>query len=128
MTTTTWALWLILNKSIPVSKPEFTIDIENAKKSISKLLNYDAETIICYHGGMYKPSSNVSNISNIIERLSDSFMGKRRTYYLYNIAGILFAITAIIYFFSNKVLMGITYISLAITFTSLGIANKRKTK
>lgn len=41
------------NSQLVIANPQFTLDIENAKKSISKILEYDAETYICYHGGIY---------------------------------------------------------------------------
>ena len=37
-----------------IANPQFTLDLENAGKDISKLLSYDAVTYICYHGGIYK--------------------------------------------------------------------------
>lgn len=42
------------NSQLVIANPQFTLDIENANKSISKILDYDAETYICYHGGVYK--------------------------------------------------------------------------
>lgn len=35
------------------SNPQYTLDMEMAKKSIKKLLNYDIDTLICYHGGVF---------------------------------------------------------------------------
>lgn len=43
------------NSQLVIANPQFTIDIESATRSISKILDYDAETYICYHGGIYKP-------------------------------------------------------------------------
>ncbi len=37
-----------------ISLPMYTLDFEQAKQSIRKLLDYDIEEIICYHGGIYK--------------------------------------------------------------------------
>lgn len=34
------------------ANPQYTLDMTGASKSIEKLLNYDIETIICYHGGV----------------------------------------------------------------------------
>lgn len=42
------------NNQLVIANPQFTLDIENANKSISKILDYDAEKYICYHGGIYK--------------------------------------------------------------------------
>ena len=33
---------------------EFTPDMDMAKKSLKKFSQYDVETVICYHGGIYK--------------------------------------------------------------------------
>lgn len=33
--------------------PKYTLDIEESKRSIKKLLDYDIDRIICYHGGSY---------------------------------------------------------------------------
>ena len=32
--------------------------IDTAKKSLKKLTQYDIETVICYHGGVYKDNIN----------------------------------------------------------------------
>jgi glyoxylase-like metal-dependent hydrolase (beta-lactamase superfamily II) len=40
------------NNELVIANPQFTIDIDNANKSILKLLSYDAKTFICYHGGI----------------------------------------------------------------------------
>jgi len=37
--------------------PSATFDIEEANKSIKKLAQYDIETVICYHGGLYKENT-----------------------------------------------------------------------
>ncbi len=39
-------------------KPEFSADIDTAKKSLKKLTQYDIKTVICYHGGVYKDNVN----------------------------------------------------------------------
>lgn len=41
------------NGELGIANPQYTLDIIEAKKSIKKLLNYDIEKIICYHGGVY---------------------------------------------------------------------------
>lgn len=40
------------NNQLVIANPQFTLDIDSANKSILKLLSYDADTVICYHGGM----------------------------------------------------------------------------
>lgn len=37
-----------------IANSQFTLDMENANKSISKILSYEANTFICYHGGVYR--------------------------------------------------------------------------
>jgi glyoxylase-like metal-dependent hydrolase (beta-lactamase superfamily II) len=37
---------------------EQSIDIELAMKSLAKLSHYDIESVICYHGGLYKGNAN----------------------------------------------------------------------
>ena len=37
-----------------ISLPMFTFDMEQARQSVKKLLDYDIERIICYHGGVYE--------------------------------------------------------------------------
>lgn len=38
--------------------PEHTIDMELAKKSLSKFSQYDIQTVICYHGGLFNDNVN----------------------------------------------------------------------
>ena len=47
-------------------KPGLSADEEQAIESIKKLTNYDIETVICYHGGIYKGNVN-ERIKEIIE-------------------------------------------------------------
>jgi glyoxylase-like metal-dependent hydrolase (beta-lactamase superfamily II) len=37
---------------------QFTLDMDTAVKSLIKFTNYDIETIICYHGGVYQGNAN----------------------------------------------------------------------
>ena len=37
---------------------EFTPDMDTAKKSLKRFSQYDVETVICYHGGVYKEDVN----------------------------------------------------------------------
>lgn len=45
---------ILENNQFAIANPQFTLDMENAKKSITKILSYDVETFILYHGGIYK--------------------------------------------------------------------------
>lgn len=38
--------------------PQFTPDFEQAMESMKKLLDYDIQRIICYHGGLYEDNPN----------------------------------------------------------------------
>ena len=42
------------NNQLVIANPQFSLNIEEANKSISKILGYDVDTYICYHGGVYK--------------------------------------------------------------------------
>ncbi|MDW5550258.1 MBL fold metallo-hydrolase [Methanosarcina sp.] len=48
-----------------ISHPTATLDMEQAKKSIKKLLDYDIDKIVCYHGGVYK-----DNIKETLTKIS----------------------------------------------------------
>jgi glyoxylase-like metal-dependent hydrolase (beta-lactamase superfamily II) len=38
--------------------PQATYDLETALKSLQKLTSYDIETVVCYHGGVYRDHAN----------------------------------------------------------------------
>jgi len=44
----------VQNGELVISMPIYTLDFEQAKQSVRKLLDYDIKEIICYHGGIYK--------------------------------------------------------------------------
>ena len=45
-----------LEQNTPVlANPQFTLDVEMAKRSMKKLLSLKARTYYCYHGGIYRP-------------------------------------------------------------------------
>lgn len=47
---------IALEGGLPViSNPQFTLDIDQATKSMEKLLSIKANTYYCYHGGIYSP-------------------------------------------------------------------------
>lgn len=41
------------NDQLVIALPKYTLDIKEALRSVEKLLNYEIERIICYHGGVY---------------------------------------------------------------------------
>ena len=45
---------LIIKKGkLAIALPEYAVDIKEAQESVRRLLNYDIDRIICYHGGIY---------------------------------------------------------------------------
>lgn len=44
---------VIEDDKLSIANPKYTLDIAQAKNSIKKLLNYEIDRIICYHGGIY---------------------------------------------------------------------------
>lgn len=40
------------NGKLCIANPQYTLDMEEAKNSIKKLLDYDIQRVICYHGGI----------------------------------------------------------------------------
>jgi glyoxylase-like metal-dependent hydrolase (beta-lactamase superfamily II) len=44
---------VVENDELVIANPSYTLDMHEAKKSIKKLLTYDIENVICYHGGLY---------------------------------------------------------------------------
>ncbi|MGZ4164245.1 MAG: MBL fold metallo-hydrolase, partial [Tumebacillaceae bacterium] len=41
-----------------ISDPRYTFDVEESIRSAKKLTAYDIETVICYHGGIYRENVN----------------------------------------------------------------------
>jgi len=39
------------NDAFVIANPEFTLDLENCKKSIKKIIDLNPKRVICYHGG-----------------------------------------------------------------------------
>jgi glyoxylase-like metal-dependent hydrolase (beta-lactamase superfamily II) len=57
---------VIENGNLAIANPQYTLDMDKAKESINKLLNYDIDRIICYHGGIYNGDikKSLKNINN----------------------------------------------------------------
>ncbi|MBU5593050.1 MBL fold metallo-hydrolase [Clostridium sp. MSJ-4] len=55
---------VIENEELVIANPQYTLDIVEAKNSIRKLLNYEIDKIICYHGGIY-----TKNIKESLEKI-----------------------------------------------------------
>lgn len=54
---------VIEDGELVIANPQYTLDMIEAKKSINKLLNYNIDKVICYHGGIYQ-----SDIENSLDR------------------------------------------------------------
>ena len=55
---------VVENSKLAIANPQYTLDMKEAKNSIKKLLNYDIDKIICYHGGIYN-----SDIKNSLDKI-----------------------------------------------------------
>lgn len=42
-----------MDEELVIALPQYTLDMNEARNSIKKLLNYYIDRIICYHGGIY---------------------------------------------------------------------------
>ncbi|GAA0720595.1 MBL fold metallo-hydrolase [Clostridium malenominatum] len=51
---------VVENGKLCIANPNYTLDMAKAKMSIKKLLDYDIEKIICYHGGVYTENIKAS--------------------------------------------------------------------
>lgn len=52
---------------LAIANPNYTLDISEAKKSIKKLLDYEIQRIICYHGGEFNGNIRKSLLEAIKE-------------------------------------------------------------
>ncbi len=51
---------VIENDQLGLANPQYTLDLAEAKNSIRKLLTYEIEKIICYHGGIFTGNCQAS--------------------------------------------------------------------
>lgn len=58
----------IMGNKLAGPNPIFTPDLEKAKDSLKKLLDFDVENIICYHGGLFNMNANHA-LKNLIKSL-----------------------------------------------------------
>ncbi|KEI81476.1 MBL fold metallo-hydrolase [Clostridium botulinum] len=56
---------VVEDDKLTIANPQYTLDIISAKNSIKKLLNYEIDKIVCYHGGIYTKDIKKS-LENII--------------------------------------------------------------
>jgi glyoxylase-like metal-dependent hydrolase (beta-lactamase superfamily II) len=52
---------------LEIAAPHFTLDMVEAKKSVLKLLGYDIQKVICYHGGEFQ--GDISVVLNNAEKM-----------------------------------------------------------
>ncbi|MNR40714.1 hypothetical protein D3C85_1590310 [compost metagenome] len=45
---------VIEHGSLEIANPQFTLDLDEAVRSVQKLLTYEIEQLICYHGGLFQ--------------------------------------------------------------------------
>nr|WP_251861419.1 hypothetical protein [Clostridium sp. Marseille-Q2269] len=56
---------MVEDNKLTIANPQYTLDMIGAKKSIKKLLNYEIDKIVCYHGGAYTKNIKKS-LENIV--------------------------------------------------------------
>lgn len=44
---------VIEDNKLSIANPHYTLDMKKARESIHKLLNYNIDKVVCYHGGIY---------------------------------------------------------------------------
>jgi glyoxylase-like metal-dependent hydrolase (beta-lactamase superfamily II) len=49
---------------LAIANPQYTLDLDEAVRSVQRLLDYDIEQIICYHGGLFH-----GNIQQALQQL-----------------------------------------------------------
>ena len=57
---------VVENGSLAIANPQYTLDMAGAKGSIKKLLDYEIETIVCYHGGIV-----ITGIREALQKISE---------------------------------------------------------
>jgi glyoxylase-like metal-dependent hydrolase (beta-lactamase superfamily II) len=53
---------VVENGKLMIANPQYTLDMQKAKESIRKLMSYEIDTILCYHGGVCR-----ENIEDALE-------------------------------------------------------------
>ncbi len=44
---------VIEDGKLNIANPDFALDLDEAVRSVERLMDYDIEQLICYHGGLY---------------------------------------------------------------------------
>lgn len=55
---------VVENGALCMAMPQFILNVQDTQDSVRKLLDYDIEKIICYHGGLYS-----ADVKNSIKKL-----------------------------------------------------------
>ena len=45
---------VLVKGKLAIANPQYALDLKAAKKSKKEMLDYHADTVICYHGGIWK--------------------------------------------------------------------------
>lgn len=53
---------------LDIANPHYTLDLDEAVRSVERLLDYDIERIICYHGGVFQ-----GDVKQLLRRLLRSY-------------------------------------------------------
>lgn len=56
---------------LEIANPAYTLDLEEALRSVERLLDYDIERILCYHGGLYQGDARQA-LRRLIDRYRPS--------------------------------------------------------
>ncbi|MFD0674427.1 MBL fold metallo-hydrolase [Cohnella sp. GCM10027633] len=52
---------------LAIANPQYTLDLDEAIRSVRRLLDYDIEQLICYHGGLYQ-----GDVKQALQQLIDT--------------------------------------------------------
>ncbi|MGG1658113.1 MBL fold metallo-hydrolase [Brevibacillus sp. NRS-1366] len=53
---------------LEIANPQYTMDLEEAIRSVQRLLDYDIEQLICYHGGLF-----IGNVKQALQHLISAY-------------------------------------------------------
>lgn len=53
---------------LAIANPQYTIDLDEAVRSVQRLLDYDIEHIVCYHGGLFQ-----GDVKQGLRQLADEY-------------------------------------------------------
>lgn len=59
-----------------IANPQYTLDLDEAVRSVRLLLDYDIDRLVCYHGGVYEGDAK-SALSELIQKYSNDSRAER---------------------------------------------------